>query len=70
MSAAANAAGYLFASGRLRTCHRLKFDSELQALMNAPPASNDPSVPRVFARRCLSCTGKWHLITDHSRVRR
>lgn len=67
MSAAATAAGYLYASGRLRAdgCQRRKYDNELQALLNAPPPSRDKNGPRVRAQACRECVGKWHLYTSY-----
>lgn len=61
MSAAGNAAGYLYASGRLsrKPCDKNRYDSELQALLIAADRVGKGAPPlRVY--ECLRCKA-WHL---------
>lgn len=61
MSAAGNAAGYLYASGRLgrKPCDKNRYDSELQALLIAADRVRNGAPPlRVY--ECLRCKA-WHL---------
>lgn len=65
MSAAATAAGYLYASGRMRdrlTCDKRKYPSEIAALSTASHRTSR-GAPPLRAYPCILCNC-WHLTSD------
>ena len=69
MSAAATAAGYLYASGKMRgrgrECGKRRYNTELEAMGSAEHRTAD--APPLRAYVCTSCHG-WHLTKQVKRA--